>query len=156
MRLDRRLLLAAAALWPGLAAASVVREPVKRGPVVPGRAPDEVWDVWPHRPPGSERVVAWAGDVAPLRPTLKGDFSRVARPVVGVWRPEKATGGSLLVLPGGGYQFVSWDNEGSTVARRLLPTGVTVYVLAYRLPGDKWAGPTSRTRPWPTRSAPCA
>lgn len=61
--------------------------------------------------------------------------------MIGVWRPQNAAGGSLLVVPGGGYHIVSWDNEGTSIAERLLPTGATIYVLAYRLPGDRlgWA-----------------
>ena len=132
MTIDRRLFLAGAGLAPVAASAA----PIKRQPVTPGRSPDEVWDVWPGRPPGGERVSLWGGHEPPPRPTLKGDIRGYARPVLAVWRPERATGGALLVLPGGGYHVVSWDNEGTSVAQRLLPTGATIYVLAYRLPGD--------------------
>ena len=141
MPLARRLFLSLAALLPAVAgAAQPVR--MRRNPVVPGRAPDAVWDVWPGRPPGGERVAAWAGAAPPPRPVLNGDTQGIARPVLAVWRPGgAATGGSLLVLPGGGYRIVSWDNEGTAVAQRLSPTGATVFVLAYRLPGDRlgWA-----------------
>ena len=144
MPVARRLVLAAAALLPlgagaQAAGAGTAAPALRRGAVMPGGPPDEVWDVWPGRPPGGERVAAWAsaatGGAPPPRPALAGDIRGYARPVLAVWRPRRATGGSLLVLPGGGYRFVSWDNEGSSVARRLLPTGATIYGLAYRLPG---------------------
>ncbi len=135
MLLARRGLLAAVCLPSAMAVArSTLR--LKRSPVTPGRAPDEVWDVWPGRPPGGEQVAPWGG-AEPPRPTLVGDIRGIARPVLAVWRPSAPTGGSLLILPGGGYRLVSWDNEGTAVAQRLLPTGATIFVLAYRLPGDR-------------------
>lgn len=135
MLLARRLFLATAALLPAAARARAL-PPLRRSPVTPGRTPDEVWDLWPGRPPGGESVAAWAGGELPPRPVLRGDIRGIARPVLAVWRPQAPTGGSLLLLPGGAYRLVSWDNEGTAVAQRLLPSGVTVFVLAYRLPGD--------------------
>jgi acetyl esterase/lipase len=44
-------------------------------------------------------------------------------------------------LPGGGYQFVSVQNEGLDVAQRFNARGTTVFVLVYRLPGEGWAEP---------------
>ncbi len=155
--LDRRGLLAASALLPALAPALQARAAeaapaarrrapyAPRLPVEPGRAPDVVMDIWPAAPPGAGRVAAWSGGAVPPRPTLRGDLKGVLRPVLAIWRPAGAAartaGPTLLVLPGGGYGFVSWDNEGSSVARVLLPAGFTVGVLAYRLPGDRlgWA-----------------
>ena len=137
MRLDRRLFLAGAALTPIAASAA----PLQRHPVTAGRPPDEVWDLWPGRPPGGEHVALWMSREPPPRPNLRGDIKGYARPVLAVWRPPRTTGGALLVLPGGGYNIMSWDNEGTSIAQRLLPTGATIYVLAYRLPGDAmgWA-----------------
>ncbi len=147
MSLSRRWLLTAATLVPaafrpaGALARSPATQPLTREPVRPGAPPQDVWDVWPGRPPGGERVPAWSSPTPPPRPVLAGDLHGYARPVLAVWRPQHASGGSLLILPGGGYHFVSWDNEGTSIAQRLLPTGITVYVLAYRLPGDRlgWA-----------------
>lgn len=140
MLLSRRLFLTAASLLPALAGARPPL-PLRHLPVVPGPAPSEVWDLWPGRPPGGERVAAWAGGTPPSRPSLTDAIRGIARPVLAVWRPRDPAGGSLLVLPGGGYRIVSWDNEGTAVAGRLLPSGATVFVLAYRLPGDRlgWA-----------------
>jgi acetyl esterase/lipase len=41
---------------------------------------------------------------------------------------------ALLVIPGGGYSFVSYENEGRKVAERFQNEGYDVYVLKYRLP----------------------
>jgi len=62
----------------------------------------------------------------------------VAEPVVGIYRPANPDGRALLAIPGGGYRYVSVENEGINVARTFTPLGVTVYVLAYRLPGEGW------------------
>ena len=59
---------------------------------------------------------------------------RATRPGCGA-RPD---GSALLVLPGGGYGFLSVQNEGMELARRHGPLGTQVFVLTYRLPGEGW------------------
>ena len=156
MKIDRRTLLAASGALPmagaaaAQSAASAMPRPrtyAPRLPLDPGLPPMAVIDVWPGgRPPGAENVAAWAAG-SPPRPELRGDIKGYARPVLAVWRPETPDGTSLLVLPGGGYHYVSWDNEGSSVARVLLPGGPTVFVLAYRLPADRLGWPSEADAP---------
>jgi acetyl esterase/lipase len=55
-----------------------------------------------------------------------------------VFRPGRPNGRALLVVPGGSYWFVSVANEGLDVAERMITSGVTVFVLTYRLPGEGW------------------
>lgn len=43
-----------------------------------------------------------------------------------------ATGAAVLVVPGGGFQFVSMDNEGYPVAAQLAEHGIAAFVLKYR------------------------
>jgi acetyl esterase/lipase len=62
----------------------------------------------------------------------------VLKPDLRVFRPARANGHALLVLPGGAYWFVSAANEGAELAGRLTPLGITVFVLTYRLPGEGW------------------
>jgi acetyl esterase/lipase len=47
--------------------------------------------------------------------------------------PEKATGIGIIVCPGGGFHFLSMDNEGFAVARWLNERGITAFVMKYRL-----------------------
>ena len=47
--------------------------------------------------------------------------------------PAKASGAAMLVLPGGGYGFVSMDHEGKAYALWLNDRGVSAFVLNYRL-----------------------
>lgn len=73
-------------------------------------------EVWTHN--GSER---WARNIT--HPTLL--------PVL----PEagKATGAAVIVVPGGGFQFVSMDNEGYPIAEWLAERGVAAFILKYRV-----------------------
>lgn len=43
-----------------------------------------------------------------------------------------ANGKAVIVIPGGGYQFVSMDSEGFRVASRLAAAGYTAFILKYR------------------------
>lgn len=47
-------------------------------------------------------------------------------------KPERANGRAVIVVPGGGYQFVSIDSEGFRVADALAADGFAVFVLKYR------------------------
>lgn len=104
--------------------------------------PAEHFPLWPGRPPGSPKVLPR------YDPSMNGSPPRrelwlrgVAEPIVGVYRPANPDGRALLSLPGGGYEFLSVENEGINVARTFAPLGVTVFVLAYRLPGEGWLEP---------------
>lgn len=58
----------------------------------------------------------------------------VNRPTLLPVRPEPDVdnGISLLLIPGGGFQFVSIDNEGYRIADDLVARGYTVFILKYR------------------------
>lgn len=47
--------------------------------------------------------------------------------------PAKANGTAVIIAPGGGFWFLSWENEGTRVAERLAKEGFTAFVLRYRL-----------------------
>lgn len=47
--------------------------------------------------------------------------------------PEKATGTSVIVAPGGGFMWLSMGNEGWEVAQALAARGINAFVLKYRL-----------------------
>ena len=54
--------------------------------------------------------------------------------------PKMATGGAVLIVPGGGYYVEAWDLEGVDIANRLTAAGLHAFVLRHRLPG-KIEGP---------------
>lgn len=48
-------------------------------------------------------------------------------------KPDIANGRAVIVVPGGGYLFVSIENEGFSVAQQLAAKGYTAFVLKYRV-----------------------
>ncbi|WP_297508508.1 alpha/beta hydrolase [uncultured Caulobacter sp.] len=46
--------------------------------------------------------------------------------------PADRAAPAVILIPGGGYQFLAMDNEGYDVAKRLSPLGVRVFILKYR------------------------
>ncbi len=59
----------------------------------------------------------------------------VTVPTLTLIRPEagKGNGAAVIVCPGGGFQFLSWEAEGMEVARWLATRGITAGVLKYRV-----------------------
>ena len=108
---------------------------------VPAVADDrmQTFDVWPGKAPGEQ------GDIGPERilpPRGEKPVQRVTdvtKPTVTVFRaPEdKRNGAAVLVCPGGGYNILAFDLEGTEVARWLNSIGVTAFVLKYRVPRRK-------------------
>lgn len=56
-------------------------------------------------------------------------------PAMQVYLPEKgkATGGTIVVLPGGGYGGLAMDHEGKQIGEFLNQNGITAFVVRYRL-----------------------
>jgi acetyl esterase/lipase len=107
-------------------------------PAGPGH---EVIALWPAGAPGGEHVTAVEQVVERATPPALRDryIEHVRRPTLVVFKPAHPAGASLLMAPGGGYRWVVMDKEGYEAAERFAAAGLTVYVLAYRLPGDHWA-----------------
>lgn len=60
--------------------------------------------------------------------------------------PAKATGTSVIILPGGGYAILATSHEGHDIAKRFNEAGIAAFVVKYRLPRkelmtDKRIGP---------------
>ncbi len=47
--------------------------------------------------------------------------------------PDKANGAAVIVAPGGGFRWLSMNNEGWKVAQALADKGIAAFVLKYRL-----------------------
>ena len=135
MPLTRRVAIAGAL---GLAAAA--RAGAQAPEAVTTWPPADHVKLWPGRPPGALKVLPKPDFRMEGPPTTRELHLRgIAEPILGVYRPANPDGRALLSIPGGGYGYVSVENEGINVARTFNPLGVTVYVLAYRLPGEGWA-----------------
>lgn len=106
------------------------------------RAGEDVIELWSAAPPGAitaARIVRKIDDQSrdPAQPDRW--ITGVARPVLVVRRPARPSGGAMLVIPGGGYGFLSYDNEGTSQAAWLNARGITAFILLYRLPDDGWS-----------------
>ena len=58
----------------------------------------------------------------------------VTEPTITVYRPnpENNTGAAMIIAPGGGNMYLTWDEEGINVARWFQEHGVTGIILKYR------------------------
>lgn len=103
-------------------------------------AADETVTLWPGAIPGDRhaRIVRKADDQS-HDPSHPDRFvTGIAQPILVVKRPARANGAAVLIMPGGGYGFLSYDNEGVDQAAWLNARGVTAFILLYRLPGEGW------------------
>lgn len=104
--------------------------------------PTEVIPLWPGVPPGgtgvhlTPKIVERSLDTSVYHDRFVTD---VGTPLLIVFRPEKPDGSAVLMAPGGGYIRVVIDKEGFEAARRFNASGITVFMLRYRLPGEGWA-----------------
>ncbi len=62
-------------------------------------------------------------------------ISGVTEPSMSVYLPDprNATGTAVVILPGGALRFLSWENEGTKVAKWLNEKGIAAFILKYRL-----------------------
>ena len=103
-------------------------------------AGDEVVPLWPKAIPGaSGRPVARKVEDHARTPGSTDRWTTgIDAPALVVKRPASPNGAAVLLVPGGGYGFLSYDNEGIEQARWLNALGVTCFILLYRLPGEGW------------------
>ena len=103
--------------------------------------------------PGHTQVPIWPG-VAPDAQTAEGPevvgtdkklvagrpwsyVGRVSQPTMTVYSPKGSnTGAAVVVFPGGGYQILAIDLEGTEVCDWLTSKGITCVLLKYRVPGE--------------------
>jgi hypothetical protein len=104
--------------------------------------------------PGHTQVAIWPG-VAPDAQPIAGSevtaldsespvagkpwtyVGKVSRPTMTVYSPKgRNTGAAVVVFPGGGYQILAMDLEGTEVCDWLTSKGITCVLLKYRVPGE--------------------
>ena len=96
----------------------------------------EIMYLWPVKVPGELKEKQ-----PPSVDTKNNDniirFSEVTNPAVEVFLPDPAikNGSAVIVCPGGGYQILAYDLEGTEIAAWLNKLGYTAFVLQYRIPG---------------------
>ena len=91
--------------------------------------------LWANGAPGSEGKTAKEVDKPPNEDHGYFKVTSVNSPSITVFLPprETATGAAMVIAPGGGHQFLNFDQEGTNVAEYLNSIGVAGFVLKYRL-----------------------
>ncbi len=137
-RMNRKLLIvSAAALWTATVWAQAP------APSAPAWAPPAglvTIPIWPSTPPDSKpglppevnENAAGEHKIAG-RPIIR--LGNVSTPTITIYPPKgKNTGAAIVVFPGGGYQVLAIDLEGTEVCDWLTQIGVNCVLLKYRVP----------------------
>jgi len=101
--------------------------------------------IWPGTPPDARPVVAPESAKTSGKDSLIGGrtvvaVSNVSRPTLTVYSPKrKNTGAAVVVFPGGGYEILAIDLEGTEACDWLTSRGVTCVLLKYRVPAPRSA-----------------
>jgi len=89
--------------------------------------------LWPKGAPGSDGKA----EKEFVEKSANGDvrITRIHDPSIIVYLPpkDKATGASVLVIPGGGHRVLVMTHEGYNVAEWLRQRGIAAFVLKHRL-----------------------
>lgn len=112
----------------------------------------EVIKLWPGTPPGPARDVGEEHDSSTDKSNKVAGrrlirLANVSIPEAHVFLPPKdnRTGAAVVICPGGGYNILALDLEGTEVAEWLNSIGVAAIVVKYRVPtarvDPKWLQP---------------
>ena len=118
--------------------------------------------IWPHAAPdaiagGGPEDEARAVERKPVagRPWIA--VGNVIRPTITVYSPqEHNNGAAIVVFPGGGYENLASDIEGTEVCDWVTSRGMTCVLLKYRVPGPFFypkSAPYPKSGPYPFSAA---
>ena len=104
---------------------------------------------------GHKQIPIWPGAIPDARPITGPEVTKidtknliggksltyinaVSIPTMTVYKPTTAknTGAAVIVFPGGGYQIIAIDLEGTDVCDWLTARGITCILSKYRVPGE--------------------
>lgn len=110
----------------------------KQVPIWPGAIPDA------QPVPGSEAVLSNADWVVADKPFAF--VVNVSQPTLTVYSPKGLNSGvAVVVFPGGGYNALAIDLEGTEICDWLNSKGITAVLLKYRVPTKPKVGPYSES-----------
>ena len=117
--------------FSGVSARTPVWQPSREHvqvPIWPGEAPDA-------QPLAGPEIATTEAELVAGRPWIA--VGKVSQPTMTVYSPEgKNTGAAVVVFPGGGYEVLAIDLEGTEVCDWLTSRGITCVLLKYRVPGE--------------------
>ncbi len=97
--------------------------------------------LWPKEAPGEKGGLGEEKDTTGAKGGLVAGKSvirlgNVSQPTLTIYRPtkDKDTGAAVIICPGGGYNILAYDLEGSEICEWLNSIGVTGVLLKYRVP----------------------
>lgn len=95
--------------------------------------------------PGHTQIPIWPGAVPDVQSVpgpethTEGAVTNVTRPTMTVYSPTgENTGAAIIVFPGGGFQMLAIDLEGTEVCDWLTSKGLTCILLKYRVPSSPY------------------
>jgi acetyl esterase/lipase len=96
--------------------------------------------IWPGAVPDAQPI-AGPEDATTVKELVAGQpwvmVGKVSRATMTVYSPSgKNTGAAVVVFPGGGYEILAIDLEGTQVCDWLTSKGITCVLLKYRVPGE--------------------
>lgn len=92
----------------------------------------QVYKIYDGAAPGSEN--ADYPEIIMNNPAGHPMVYNVSEPTITVYRPDAAidTGAAMIIAPGGGNRYLTWEEEGINVAQWLQHHGITGIILKYR------------------------
>ena len=122
------------AAYGNLHAKSTVWEPAAGHTQIP---------LWPGTPPDAKPMPGPEYASTDTRSLIAGKpmlaESNVSQPTMTVYTPKgKNTGAAVVVFPGGGFQILAMDLEGTEACDWLTSKGITCVVLKYRVPSTPY------------------
>ena len=118
--------------------------------LVEAREPDAVIDLWEQNAPGeTTRETGVKLDRRANENPPATRIKEITRPQLHLFQPpeEKRNGTAVLIFPGGGYNYVVSDKEGSETAEWLNSLGITAFVAHYRTKEPKPRAQTDASLP---------
>ncbi len=94
----------------------------------------EIISVWPGDGKRADDPAAELQEELPQRPDGLVRITDVSRPTIHVYRPERPDGRAVIIFPGGAYNALAAEHEGTQIARWLCGQGITAFVTKYRVP----------------------
>lgn len=96
--------------------------------------------LWPGTPPGMKAMPGPEYAALRTEQLIAGkpwlEVANVSRPTMTVYPPQgKNTGAAVVVFPGGGFEVLAMDLEGTEICDWLTSRGITCVLLKYRVPG---------------------
>ena len=102
--------------------------------------------IWPGTPPDSQLLPGseYAVTGTSKKPQFAGRpvtaIHDVAQPTMTIYAPKsKNTGAAVVVFPGGGFEVLAIDLEGTEACDWLVSKGITCILLKYRVPSSPYS-----------------